>query len=85
MRKQTNEDFYMPRYGYMGHLYVMANAISASMKTHSTIFYFLEDLPNKAWKKFSENTLKQVLHNLLSSYFADKFKLGKTCQFANNN
>jgi len=42
----------IPRQGYMGHLYSIANAIAKSSKVHSAIFYLLEDIPNRGWKKF---------------------------------
>jgi serine/threonine-protein phosphatase 6 regulatory subunit 3 len=61
---RTPDEQYMPHQGYMGHLYVMANAVVASSKKHSAIYYLLEDVPNKAWKKFVEGKLKQVCLNV---------------------
>ena len=51
---------YAQHQGYMGHLYRMANAIESSSKVHSAIYYLLQDVPNRAWKKFAEVKLKQI-------------------------
>jgi len=42
----------IPHQGYMGHLFNIAHAIIRSAKVHSAIFYLLEDIPNRGWKKF---------------------------------
>jgi len=50
----------VPHLGYMGHLYSIANAILTSSKVHSAIFYLLEDVPNRGWKKFADGKLKGI-------------------------
>lgn len=55
------------RQGYMGHLYNIAIAIIKSSKVHSAIFYLLEDVPNRGWRKFEEK-LKQVTKVVETNY-----------------
>jgi len=50
---------HIPHLGYMGHLYVIANAIMVASKRHSAIFYYLDDVPQRGWRKFVEK-LNQV-------------------------
>jgi len=49
----------IPHLGYMGHLYVIANTILKSSKKHSAIFYLVDDVPQRGWKKFVEK-LQQI-------------------------
>lgn len=44
--------------GYMGHLLAMAAAISQAAHINSAIFYLLEDVPHRGWKKI-EDKIKQ--------------------------
>ncbi len=48
----------IPHLGYMGHLINISNAILRSSKVHSAIYYLLEDIPNRGWKKFVDGKLK---------------------------
>jgi len=57
---RAQEDMWIPRTGYMGHMYSIANAIVQSSKVHYAIYYLLEDTPNRGWKKFVDGKLKQV-------------------------
>lgn len=54
----SKKEQYIPHLGYMGHLINISNAIIRSSKVHSAIFYLLEDIPNRGWKKFVDGKLK---------------------------
>lgn len=57
LQKQKN----IPITGYMGHLYNISNAIINISKINSTIFYFIQDIPNRSsWIKFIEGKLKPI-------------------------
>lgn len=51
----------------MGHLYNIAVAIIKSAKVHSAVFYLLEDVPNRGWRKFEEK-LKQLTKVVETNY-----------------
>jgi serine/threonine-protein phosphatase 6 regulatory subunit 3 len=56
---KSKREQHIPHLGYMGHLYVIANAVIASSKKHSAIFYYLDDVPQRGWRKFVEK-LNQI-------------------------
>lgn len=44
----------IPHHGYTGHLLLIGSAISRASHLNSAIFYLLEDIPNRGWKKLDE-------------------------------
>jgi hypothetical protein len=56
---KSKEEQRTPHLGYMGHLWKIGNAIVKSSKQQSAVFYLLDDVPNRGWKKFTEK-LNQV-------------------------
>eukprot|EP01117_Protostelium_nocturnum_P020305 TRINITY_DN9074_c0_g1_i1.p1 TRINITY_DN9074_c0_g1~~TRINITY_DN9074_c0_g1_i1.p1 ORF type:complete len:398 (-),score=89.72 TRINITY_DN9074_c0_g1_i1:11-1204(-) len=51
-RQQTQ--YVTVKHAYMGHISNIAASISKSSKEHAAIFYLLEDIPNRGWKKFED-------------------------------
>jgi len=79
---KTEQERGIPHQGYMGHLINIANSVIKTAKIHSAVFYFLEDVPNRGWKKF-ESRLKAVNKIMQTNYtgFPPPFLLEKKSMF----
>lgn len=56
--KNFKEDKHVPTRSYMGHIYIVANAIVERSKEHPATLYYFADLHD--WKKFLDEKLKKI-------------------------
>lgn len=61
-RMKSPKEQGIPHVGYMGHLHEIAAAIIKASKKHTAIFYLLDEVPARGWKKFVDklNRLQSV-------------------------